>query len=465
MQYRLAFVDIETTGLHVTQDKITEIAVMIVTEKGIEKSWSSLINPLRTIPQAITSLTGLSNASVAEAPFFHTIAEELALLLKDCVLVAHNARFDYGFLKNAFKAVNHPFQLSVLCTIKLFRSLYPQLKKYNLTALASTFSLPMEKAHRARGDVQILYNLFCQALADFSTDTIFSLAKTICKTPSIPSSLKTAIHTLPDSPGVYLFYGAHSDLPLYIGKSIHLRQRVLSHFQADFTHAKEFAMAQQVERIEFVPTAGELSALLLESALIKEKMPVYNRRLRRKKMVVGFKVKEVNGYLHIFRVRDRVEDEVGSDLLGAFSSLTAAKRNLLSLCKMYELCPRCCGLESGKGACFSYQLKRCHGACLGEESADLYNARVTEALSQFREENWPFDGAIAIKEEDGTNQLSHYLVFNQWRQLGVAQDKNSISAVLKQAMPSSEFDTYKILLSFLKNKEPDLHLVALDEMY
>ncbi|MBA2651815.1 MAG: hypothetical protein H0U73_06075, partial [Tatlockia sp.] len=383
MQFRWALVDLETTGLHVTKDKITEIAVIILTEKGIEKTWSSLINPVQVIPEMITRLTGITNALVANAPYFHEIAHQLQDLLKGCVLVAHNARFDYGFLKNAFKAINRPLQNPGLCTIKLFRALYPLLGKYNLSALAATFSISATEAHRAEGDVNTMLALINRAFTDFPPDTLFSIAKAIYKTPSIPSTLKTTIDSLPDSPGVYLFYGAHSDLPLYIGKSIHVRQRVLSHFQADFSNPKEFAMAQQVERIEVIPTAGELSALLLESSLIKEKMPLYNRRLRRKKRVVGFKISQIQGYHQLSMVREVVAEEGVSTpgLLGAFSSLTAAKRSLLALCKTHALCLKRCGLESGKGACFSYQLKQCKGACIEEELAESYNARVNEAVA------------------------------------------------------------------------------------
>lgn len=462
MHFRLALIDIETTGLHVTQDKIIEIAVIILTEKGIERTWSSLIKPEQTIPEMICNMTGITNALVATAPRFRDIADELQVLVHGSVLVAHNARFDYGFLKNAFKACELSFQIPVLCTIKLFKALYPLLDKYNLGALAARFSIPVAAAHRAEGDVNTLHALLNKAFADFSLERVFLIAKSIYKTPSIPATLKTTIDSLPDSPGVYLFYGAHSDLPLYIGKSIHVRQRVFSHFQADFTHPKEFTLAQQVERIEVIPTAGELSALLLESALIKEKMPLYNRRLRRKKRVVGFKINRLLGYSQISMVREVIEEDANPpELIGAFSSLTAAKRHLLALCKTHELCPKRCGLESGKGACFSYQLKQCKGACVGDESPESYNARVSEALAQLREDVWPYSGAIAIKEQDETNQLSHYLVFNQWRKIGVADDEDSLLRVANQAMPSSEFDTYKILRSFLKTKSLQTELIEL----
>jgi len=368
------------------------------------------------------------------------------------VLVAHNARFDYGFLKNAFKAEGLAFHLPLLCTIKLFKQFYPHLPNYNLDALTQIFSIPTPNAHRAQGDVATLYGLVSRLVCDFPIATVLTCAQALYKTPSHPSHLITNLKSLPDSPGVYLFYGAKSDLPLYIGKSINLRQRVLSHFQADHTHAKEFKLAQQVVSVEVRPTAGELSALLLESTLIKEKMPLFNRRLRRKKQVVRFVVQEKTGYLTVSLERGLVdEDELGErrERYGAFSSLTSAKRTLLDLVKTYTLCTKLCELEPARGACFAYQLKRCKGACLSEEPAPLYNERVKEALAQFKQDIWPFKGAIAIKEQNVPNQLTQILVFDQWRHVGSVPDEASLTS-LKKKTASSELDTYKILRQFLK---------------
>ncbi|TAL64913.1 MAG: DNA polymerase III subunit epsilon [Legionella sp.] len=451
MQFRWAIVDIETTGLNVLHDRITEIAVMLLTEEGIERTWHSLINPQQPIPALITQLTGISNSMVKNAPSFAEIAEELITLLDGTVLVAHNARFDFGFLKNAFKESEFSLRLPVLCTIKLFKQLYPQFKKYNLKVLASEFSIENPAAHRAQGDVDTLYQLLSESFVRFSCEEILAVAKQCYSQSALPSKLTTNIQEIPDSPGVYLFFGAKSNFPLYIGKSVTLRQRIMSHFQGDHSSGTEFAMAQQVERVEYIPTAGELSALLLESALIKEKMPLYNRKLRRKNTVVGFKLVEQEDYLKVEIVRKLCDPDEIKDLYGSFRSIAAAKANLLERTRDFELCPKLCSLEQSKTSCFSYQLKRCHGACIQEEDAAEYNARVHEALDDLKLEQWPYPGSIAIQETCPINKISHFLVFNQWRHLGTVQRQEDLKDSINSNI-THDFDAYQILQSYLKNR-------------
>jgi DNA polymerase-3 subunit epsilon len=465
--FRWALIDIETTGLNITYDRITEIAVIILTQEGVETTWHHLINPQRSIPEFVSSLTGITNEMVALAPLFGEIAQELIALLHDCVLVAHNARFDFGFLKNAFKRVNLSYQTPVLCTIKLMKKLHPGLPKYSLSALAHYFQIHMPVAHRAQGDVETLYQLLNRMMGDFSMAQLLDVAQSIHQKSSVPSKLTTNIHEFPDTAGVYLFYSNNTSIPLYIGKSVSLRQRILSHFQGDYAHAKEFAMAQQVERVEIIPTAGELSALLMESELIKEKMPVYNRKLRRKKQIVGFKLAEEGGYFTIELVREQIDGEADLKTLGlygAFSSVTAAKRMLISLIKEHRLCQKLCHVEQTSGACFSFQLKKCHGACIWEEASESYNQRVMDALKEYQEQVWPYPGAIAIKEHCPVNNLTQFLVFHQWRHLGTIDEEHELHSwrKLSSKNTSYHYDTYKILLSYLNNEAKAKELVVLD---
>lgn len=466
--FRWALVDIETTGLHVTHDRITEIAVIILTQQGIESTWHCLINPLRSIPAFVSSLTGITNEMVACAPSFEEVAEELLLLLHDSVLVAHNARFDFSFLKNAFKQVGLSYQSSVLCTIKLCKVLYPGLLSYSFSSLAQTFKINTPVTHRAQGDVDTLLQLFNRMCSEFSQPHVLTSAKLIHQKSSIPSKLTTDIHSFPDTPGVYLFYTNNSPIPIYIGKSVMLRQRILSHFQGDYAHAKEFTMAQLVERVEIIPTAGELSALLLESELIKEKMPIYNHKLRRKTQLAGFKIGVEQGYLTISIVREHVQTEEylkERGIYGAFRSIAAAKRTLNLLIKEFNLCQKLCRMEQTKSACFSFQLKRCYGACIGQEDYVLYNKRVMEALKEYQEEMWPFKGAIVIKEQCSVNHITQFLVFNQWRHLGSIDEEHLLPTWKKLPLKNGtyHYDAYKILLSYLKNKSKSYQIKVLED--
>jgi DNA polymerase III subunit epsilon len=450
MKFRWALVDCETTGLNMKHDHLTELSVLIITEQGIERAWNTLIKPPCRIPSMIERMTGITNELVADAPTFSEVAAELSMILDGCVFVAHNARFDYGFIKNNLKPLGISIAPAILCTIKLFKKLYPLLGSYKLNDLAIGKGLSIEGHHRAEADTFLLYQLLQFAQKDHGLSKLLKEAKSCYKKSSIPSALNTDLSTIPQAPGVYLFYSGRTAMPLYIGKSVSLRQRILSHFQADHSNAKEFALAQQVERVEFIPTAGELSALLLESELIKKYMPLYNRKLRRKKTIVGFKLTEHQGYFHIESVRD-VCDEETSEIFGSYRSMISAKKNLLRLVKEFDLCPKLSHLEQSNTACFSYQLKRCKGACVQEEKASIYNKRVLHALESLREQIWPFKGAIAIKEECTVNKMTQFMKFNQWRYLGTVNRQEELPQ-LKDQKKQHDTDSYLILLSYMKNQ-------------
>ena len=119
----LAFVDLETTGATATADRVTEIGIVEVDEDGSVREWQQLVNPGTRIPPFIEQLTGISNAMVADAPPFAAVADETLRRLEGRLFIAHNARFDYGFLKNEFKRLGITFRAPVLCTVKLSRTL------------------------------------------------------------------------------------------------------------------------------------------------------------------------------------------------------------------------------------------------------------------------------------------------------------------------------------------------------
>ena len=151
----LAFVDIETTGSSPHFDAITEVGVVLLDEEGV-REWSSLVRPGMRIPPSIEQLTGISNEMVADAPEFAAIAPQLLELLADRVFIAHNARFDYGFLRQAFRRANYAFRATTLCTVRLSRLLFPEHRRHSLDALIDRHGLAVLQRHRALGDARVL---------------------------------------------------------------------------------------------------------------------------------------------------------------------------------------------------------------------------------------------------------------------------------------------------------------------
>jgi DNA polymerase-3 subunit epsilon len=223
------------------------------------REWSTLVNPGTPISSFIESLTGISNAMVAERAAFEDVAERGLARLEGRLFIAHNARFDYGFLKNEFKRAGLDFRATVLCTVKLSRKLFPQHPRHNLDSLIERHGLQVSSAPsrpgRRAADPPVLA---ATARRRSNPGCCGHGGEALTARPSLPANLDpAAIDACPDGPGVYLFYG-ENDLPLYVGKSTGIRKRVLAHFAADHATAKEMSLAQQVRRIECIETGGEI---------------------------------------------------------------------------------------------------------------------------------------------------------------------------------------------------------------
>jgi len=273
----LAFVDLETTGTHPGFDRITEVGIVTLTD-GVLEEWSSLVDPECRVPPAIEALTGITSAMVRGAPTFAERADEIEQRLAGRLFIAHNARFDQGFLKAEFARRGIRFQPRVLCTARLSRRLYPGFQRHNLDALIGRFGIDCSARHRALGDARVLVRFLAAVRAEVAPEALEAAIAHQLARPSLPPHLPAGmLEALPDAPGVYVFH-AEDGAPLYVGKSVRLRTRVASHFRADQHEPKERRLAQQVHSISHELCAGELSALLRESRLVKELAPVYNRR-------------------------------------------------------------------------------------------------------------------------------------------------------------------------------------------
>ena len=277
----LAIVDLETTGAHPVHDRITEIAVIEVEDGEVRSEWSTLVDPQTSIPPAIQALTGITNAMVAGAPTFAALAADLFERLEGRVVVAHNARFDYGFLKQEFERQGLRYNARTLCTVRLSRKLYPEHARHNLDALMTRHGIVCQARHRALGDAQVLWEFLGVATRERGFAAVSSAAHGIARQPTLPAAIDPGvIDAIDDAPGVYLFHG-EGGAPLYVGKSVTLRTRVLAHFADDVRSSRDMQIARETRSIETIRTCGELGALLKEAELVKTLLPVFNRQRRR----------------------------------------------------------------------------------------------------------------------------------------------------------------------------------------
>lgn len=446
----ICFVDIETTGTSAAYNRIIEIGIVKILDGKRVYQYKQLINPEAHIDPFIEKLTGITTTELENAPIFPQVADEIYEILKDSVFVAHNVRFDYGFLKNEYRRMNKTFKLKHFCTVKLARLLYPNLGRFNLDRIIENFNIKIKNRHRAFDDALVLYNFYKIAQNEIEKTTFENAVNIALKRPTVPLNLnQSELDNLPESPGVYKFYGK-DNLVLYIGKSINIHDRVLSHFSNDYISSTDMKIAREITRIETIQTKSELEALLLESTLIKKDQPIFNKRLRyARKMTILIKEIDNNGYNRIAIADiEQISIEQIENIMGVFKSVKEAKNFLYEASSMYALCPLLLNLEKSVSTCFSFQLDKCLGACVKKELNIKYNLRFDEAFYSKKIRKWKFDGPIILREKRNSKEG---FVIDKWCLLGKINSDLEDTELIKEYR--FDLDTYKILTRYLHNKD------------
>lgn len=446
-----SIVDLETTGANPGRDRITEVGLLRSEGDDSPETWEQLINPGAGIPEFIVQLTGITPDMVADQPFFDEISDALYRRLESTLFIAHNARFDYGFLKTAFKACGLNFQPKIICTVKLARKLFPEWRSHSLDNICREIGYPRDVSHRAMADVQAVYVFLCYAVAHKGEEVVNRACKAQLKQPSIPKYLdRELIDSLPDTPGVYYFYGDDKQL-LYVGKSTTIKARVKSHFSADVRSQKEMKLSQSVRDIQYKETVGDLSAQLLENIEIKTLSPVYNQRQRSYDSLWFIELDENDkGFLAPSVQTLPVQDwSHNKPLYGPYKTKSNAKKALSNFIDEHQLCRVSLGLEDEKPTCFARQINQCRGACEGKEVPAVHNLRLQTALEGKRLQSWPYEGAIAIKEEGDNRQCCTHIV-DQWCVLGVLSEGEDYFDV-ERAERVFDIDAYRILVRAMKS--------------
>jgi len=445
----LAIVDVETTGASPVHDRVIEIGIIRVENGRITGSINTLLNPEQHLPPFITRVTGIEEDSLRGAPVFEGVREQVEKLLEGAIFVAHNARFDYGFIKNELKRSGVSYNAKCLCTVRLSRKLYPSEKSHNLDALIERHGFSCENRHRAYDDARVLYDFLDIAKKRSDID---EHVKSLLSESTLPQFLnERSIKSLPEGPGVYIFYGPEDEV-LYVGKSKNVRYRVLSHFSSDHASQKEMNLCQQTVRVEARETAGELGALLLESELVKDWMPLYNRQLRKRSDLVAVRLMPAgrHGYpeARIERIQT-VDTESQREVLGIFRTVAQARSFLRAAVNEYGLCPRLLGLEKGKGACFSHQIQVCSGACVEKPDPEEYAQAFKQVFKARRVRSWPFPGPILI-EEKLDSEASHSFVLDNWCLVADVRSEPDNTVVVTHS-PRFDYDAYKIFYRYIKD--------------
>ena len=384
MSKTYAIVDLETTGGRAARDRITEIAIILHDgEKEVDR-FESLINPERAIPYNITTITGIDDEMVADAPKFHEVARRVVEITEGAIFVAHNVRFDYGFLKEEYARLGYTFTRRNLCTVRLSRKAFPGLRSYSLGNLIRHFGIKVKDRHRAMADTQATVELFERILhRDESEEQILDMVNLGVRQAKLPANITLEIlHALPDTCGVYYFHDKNGKI-IYVGKSKNIRKRVMSHFAKQTEKARK--LYQAVHEITYEETGSELVALLYESHEIKNLHPEINRAQRAKAMqYVIHQTETEDGYLCLQTARASQKVRKSMVVLGAYAKLGSAKGALNRMVEKHELCHHFCHIDHTGKPCFQFHIKKCKGACAGKESPEDYNQRVLDAIDYLR---------------------------------------------------------------------------------
>ena len=400
-------IDVETSG---RTNRITEISVFKYNGDTVVDEFTSLVNPNCYIPDHITALTGIDNGTVANAPDFQDIAQQILDITEDAIFVAHNVNFDYNVIRNEFESLNIEFNRKKLCTVRLSRKLLPGHKSYSLGKLCKDLNINVNGRHRARGDAEATVILFQKLQAQEKSREVFSAflnknSKEATLPPNLPKEIFNAI---PNSIGIYYFKNKKGEI-IYVGKAKDIKKRVLSHFYSKAQ--KSLDMVRETADIDFELSGSELIALLMEDAAIKHHFPLYNKVAKRTpKGFSLFSYQDRNDIIHIAINNSKA---VTKPIVTLYS-LREARLFLERICEQFSLCPKFCHLQEGVSECSHFTIKNCKGVCKGNENVTNYNERVTNAICKIVNESKD----LIIKEKGRNNNEDAFVLIKNGTYLG-----------------------------------------------
>lgn len=444
-----AILDIETTGGQYNEEGITEIAIYRFDGHEVVDQFISLVNPEIPIQPFVVKLTGINNAMLRSAPKFYEVAKRIIEITQDCIIVAHNAAFDYRVLRMEFRRLGYEFNRNTLCTVELSKKLIPDQPSYSLGKLVRSLGIPIADRHRATGDAMATVKLFKMLLSkDLKKEIVTTFIKKEIKSGMSPKLLDI-VEGIPSKTGIYYIHREDGTI-IYIGKSKNIKKRVNQHFTGTSRKAKK--IQNEVYAITFEETGSELIALLKESEEIKINKPIYNRAQRKTIFPWAlYAEKDSDGYLSLRLAKaDGRKKEITS-----FVTVVEGKNFLHKITAEYQLCQKINGLYDTKKGCFQYDIKQCNGACIGKESPAEYNVRVQDFIDnyQFQNQNMvivdrgrSIDERTAILVENGI--YKGYCFYDLNYQI------NNIDILKKIIIPmENNRDTRNIIQNYLRKKK------------
>lgn len=443
-----AILDIETTGGNYDEEGITEIAIYRFDGEQITDQFSSLINPQKSIQPFVVKLTGINEKMLKNAPKFYEVAKRIVQITEDCILVAHNAAFDYRILNTEFRRLGFAYERKTLCTVNLSQELLPEQPSFNLGKLIRNLGIPFANQHRAHGDAQVTLKLFELLLEKDTQKQIIKKHIQYLNPNKAPSQFLKIIDGLPSEMGVYYIHNKDNEI-VYIGKSNNIKKRVLSHFTGK--QKKAISLQKEVAQVTYALTGGELVTLLKEQNEIKINTPLFNKAMKYRIFPMGIRIDRSEEYPKL--ILEQIQKD--QNYLSVFKNKKAAKAAVFRWMDDFGICMQKTSLMKTDKACFNYNLKKCDGACLGKENPESYTKRVDKLISYF---SYPHSTFLIV--EKGRKNGESAFVFiedNQFKGYGYFELNHQVKT--KKQIESRLIDikdnpdTQKLIHSFLARKK------------
>ncbi len=329
------------------------------------------------------------------APKFYEVAKRIIEITEDCIIVAHNSEFDYRILRTEYDRLGFDFKRKTLCTVELAKQLIPEQESYSLGKLTRSLGIPVSDRHRAAGDAMATVKLFKMILAKDVKKMIIQDAVKSEPSFKMASNLRSLIESIPSVTGVYYIHNAQGEV-IFIGKSKNIKNRVNQHFTSTSNRSKKLQV--QVAAVTYEVTGNELVALLKESEELKRIKPIHNKASDSHLFTHAlYSFMDHHGYINL--KIDKADGRKKS--ITTFTNYQSAKSFLINAIETYKLCQKLTGLYNIKTSCFKYELNECFGACIQQESSEIYNLRVLQLIDNYGYESKTFaiiDKGRAIDE-------------------------------------------------------------------
>jgi DNA polymerase III subunit epsilon len=369
-----AILDIETTGGKYNEEGITEIAIHKYDGEDVVDRFISLINPEKEIQPFVVNLTGINNKMLRTAPKFHEVAKRIVEITDGCVLVAHNAQFDYRILRTEFRRLGYDFERKSLCTVDLSKLLLPDAHSYSLGKLVRSLGIPVSDRHRANGDALATLKLFKLLLNKDSKKEIIQQVIRKEGQGELSERQLDLVNRLPNDTGIFYLHNKDGEI-IYLSKSRDIKKKVNQLFTQSGDNARK--MVKETKDVTYERSGSELMAALKELQELQKIRPKFNH-VPRKKMFTHTLAKTINeqGYMVLGVVPHKGQEKT----YGRFKGDISAKNHLYKITQALQLCDKLNGFSEAKKNCAKYTEGNCNGACLAEESVLAYNERASKAL-------------------------------------------------------------------------------------